>query len=159
MTFAPGQITGTDLSATANILGTQIADKTLQFRNFNEAVFKIIASGTGVAPGFTLSAAGTNTFSGSGTNSYPLPGELNFIPSIIGFVVVIGLYYLLPYTDVYTLGASGGIGTGNYSVSVDSNNVYVTQTFVEYGGSASARVIPSTNVKYYLLQQTVNETS
>lgn len=149
MSLEPGQIIGTDLSPTANILGTQIADKTLQFRNFTEAVFKIVSTGSATTPsGSPTTAAGYY----AGTLTTTVAHNLGFVPMVIGAIKIGSTYYMLPTTTVITDGSS--YQKAFFRFAVDSTNVYIGKHYNGFGNSVSDSTTYS--VVYYLLQQTSN---
>lgn len=154
MALESGQITGQDLSPSANILGTQIADKTLQFRNFSEDVFKIVKSFT--VP-LTITLDGTGHYTQSVQQAHGLTytpsyqAFINIDPSLAGLTSGIANNGPNPFIIAGVSGVSVTIW-GVCQVSVDSTNI----NFVVYcaiGGTGSTL---SFSTKVYLLQETAN---
>lgn len=158
MALEPGQIIGTDLSPNANILGTQIADKTLQFRNFSEDVFKIALKGTTTVPGHTLTgAAGTYT---QNQSSITIAHNLGYVPAILMFNGSSdGAYRPVPSGNVaWATGANYFINIGTTYV-IDSVNLNIYNISAGYGvasGYPSGYAVPAVAITYYLLQETAN---
>lgn len=124
--------------------------------NSNQDIFKIVGTGTGVAPTVTTGADGTNTYSGFATNPYP--HGLGFTPAIIAYYLQsANSYVLMPYSEVVSASApQGGIISSIYRTTVDSNNVYIFHYVVTYSPGIGSGTYPGASVKYYLLQETAN---
>lgn len=151
MALIPGQIVGADLSPTANILGTQIADKTLLFRNFSEDTFKIVKTGTKTLSGYTVALSAGNYTTGGVTDT--VAHNLGFVPAVIAYIInLTSTYELLPSSTVSGSGTSA-IWT-NVTVRVDSTNIYIVQSQMNFNQGST--VVGGANVRYYLLQETAN---
>lgn len=117
-------------------------------------LFKIVASGTGVAPAVTTTADGTNTYSGFNTNSYP--HNLGYTPLIMAFVAVSGTQYsLMPYSEVTSANdPGGGIISEIFRITASSTNVEIFHYVVSHSSGIGAGTYSAANVKYYLLRET-----
>lgn len=158
MSIAPGEITTTDLSPNANIQGTQIADKTLQWRNFAGDVLQVIKKGS-----FNVSSSGATL------NTSSVAHGLSFTPVVLGFlnnvtvtsVTTTGSLPLPTWgsANLDTLKAAalnGGVATPdvifNTYVQILCDNTNVIGLLLNATGAA---VAPLT-ITYYLLQETAN---
>lgn len=106
--------------------------------NSNQNVFKIVGSAT--FPSIPTTGPTTTT---------TIAHNLNYIPAVIAYTVVGGLYRLMPHTQMNT--ADGTISYYAY-VSVDNVNLYIVFQYNNGVGPVGS-TIP---VKYYLLQETAN---
>lgn len=161
MTFAQGQLTGTDLSPAAGILGTQIADKTLQFRNFSEDTFKIVRSGTA-----TVTVGSGDSYT---TKTTTVAHGLGFTPIVLAFIdaqadlFTAGGRVLTPYTMYESTTTSAGTGFLNnqvyvviayFTATADNTNLYFnigTSSTTFYSQLQKSWVFT-----YYMLQETAN---
>lgn len=85
--------------------------------------------------------------SGSATSTVTIPHGLSFVPTIVAFATISGIYAPVPSIGVNT---TTGAVTAMVNATVDATNVYLIAT---YPGST----VPSGNsIKYYLLQETAN---
>lgn len=158
MSLEPGQIVGQDLSPNANILGTQIADKTLLFRNFSEDVFKIVSTGT----------ASVTVGSGDTAND-----KQTIVAHGLGFTPIVIAFIQNPTSDIQNASGEilcpfaiyGDTTTGShptvllpmiqyYYAGADSTNVYfnVLSSDVTF----YLQLQNTFHFKYYLLQETAS---
>jgi len=151
MSLNPGEITSTDLSPNAQILGTQIADNTIQLRNLTDDTFRVVAVKTGTIPSFTVSNPGAGNF---GTNlvSITIPHNLGYVPAILGYATNTAGDYLLsiPWSTNSGSGTTASWTTLYYTV--DNTNIYAYFEATAYGNTtySSGGTWP---VKFYLLQE------
>lgn len=153
MTFAPGQLDTNDISPNAGIQGNQLADGTLQARNFApnvipaaalpiNQVFKIVKSGTIT----TTASLVANT-----TTVISTPHGLGFTPAYIMYQGLnTGTFY--PDSGIpvgFMVASGGGIQFTRYIfTSIDAINININ---IFSGGTATDVTRTFT---YYLLQQT-----
>lgn len=105
--------------------------------NSDQNVFKIVDKIT-IVP--TIPGAGTVTTT---TQAH----GLSYIPALVGYIIVSGAYYQLPFVSV--LPATGVVVT-SLQLSADATNVIVTWT------SPAAWVGAAPTLSIYLLQETAN---
>lgn len=153
-----GQITSTDLSPNAGILGTQIADKTLQFRNFNEDTFKVVNPG-GTAATVSLT---NGSYTAVKTWTTTVAHNQNRTPGFMAFVDLSTLPSLAVSTGLSPvpgigMTATSGLGTNVFlpgyiaDVSVDATNLYFTVSWM-YGALTLGNTYP-VSFRYYLLAE------
>lgn len=150
-------LTTHDLAPDAGILGTQIADKTLQLRNLSDDVFGIIDSLDVTTTSFTT---GSSPVGGVAldVHNFSTAHGLNFIPAVVGYVLADDgtSYYELPRI-LWGIDA-GGIKYVQvaYQLYADATNVTVQVTTflssIGTAGSTSAGV-SGFELKLYLLQE------
>lgn len=148
MSLEPGSITGQDISPNANILGTQIADRTIQLRNLSTDTFGIIKT----IP-LTLSFTRSSTTFASYVNS--VAHNQTFTPTIIADISIDSTLTGTPparqFINSYVLSANiGGVFTaiGQIYCTVDSTNVYFQ---VDISTVSSGTY--NNSVKIYILQE------
>lgn len=162
MTFAPGQITGTDLSPNANILGTQIADRTLQFRNFSEDVLKVAETATATITGGSVGNGAQHTF----TTSITFSGQYSAIPIILAFSSTGGTAGNLfgggafggssgPIVpDAWTVGSGGGVSiTQAYIFGVTVTKTGATFSMQYLNGDTISHTAANVSLKIYVLEE------
>lgn len=167
MSVQPGQITSTDLSPNAGIQGNQIADGTIQTRNF--APGAILAAhiadqtltGTQIQNGsvFKIVQTGTITLTNSGTNptNITIPHNLGTNPAFLVYTQIPAGWTGTPFAGQYiqtpmVVPTNTGTTAAIISPSVDNTNLYISERDIYSSGGA-----PNTfNIKYYLLQETAN---
>lgn len=145
MSLQPGEIIGPDLSPNAQILGTQIADNTIQLRNLTDDTFRILSKGQ-----LSVSSAGAPT------NFSFVAHGLSFAPIVLGFldgvtisgVTTSGSLPLPTYTNltVDTVGHQVKFATYLQAFS-DTTNIYALLF------NATGSAVPAITVTYYLLQE------
>ncbi len=106
--------------------------------NSNQDIFKIVLTDTLVS----IPTTGPTT-------TTTIAHNLGYIPAILAFTAVGGLYRSTPYVQMNT--ADGSISYYTY-VSADSVNLYITFQYNNAVGPIGS-TIP---IKYYLLQETAN---
>jgi hypothetical protein len=146
MSLNSGEITGADLSPNANILGTQIADNTIQLRNLTDSTFRIVTTGTASVSLSSFSgSAGNYTVSHSTTD---VAHGLSVAPVVIAYITPNGSppYRLMPYTSMNTTPL-----WATYSVFVDMTNVTFRIDAMIFGAVSSGDL--SGTVRYYILQE------
>lgn len=155
MSLSPGEITSSDLSPNAGILGTQLADNTIQLRNLTDDTFRIVMSGSIAIPdvsGFTAAAGKFNSSSATTTVAH----NLGYVPVALGASSVTG-GGLLPFTFYGPIGvSSGSIFWDYFNINSDATNIYLTHSYIGFGGTGGVTFADSTgwnSVKYYLLQE------
>lgn len=151
MSISPGEIIGADLSPNANILGTQIADKTLQLRNLSDDTFGIIRSGTlNVTQGAVTGTSGQYV---TGVATVSTAHFLPFTPYILSFVSVNGAFLSTPYTLISSNGANAAYWI-TYRTYTDSTFAYFDIDLLAFGVVNLGSV--SVTAKYYLLEESIN---
>lgn len=149
MALEEGQITGADLSPTANILGYQIADKTIQTRNIAD---QSIISANIVDETITTQQILLTTVSGprayvstAGTNGdyTDIQAAINYVNGVGGGIVFVrdGTYYVAKnvtlYSNITLQGETQGaeiIFTGPYSIKANGTSIYTTGTVAVTNG-------------------------
>lgn len=108
--------------------------------NSSQDIFKIVTSGIATIP----------AVASTGRSSITVTHNLGFVPSIVGYTVVDGIYGPLPSIVVNL--------TGTVAYIIDIENL--TTTTVDFVTQVNSTAIPSglsaIPVKYYLLQETAN---
>jgi hypothetical protein len=150
-------ITNTDIAPNAGILGTQIADKTLQLRNLSDDVFGIVDSLNLTSTSYTT---GTSPVGGVAldVHNFSVAHNLDFIPAAVGYILSDDgtSYYELPRTLWGIDGA--GVKYVQVVLQLYANTTNITlqvSTFLSgigSGGSVSANN-PAFPLKIYLLQE------
>lgn len=143
MALESGQIIGTDLSPNANILGTQIADKTLQLRNF--------AAGTFPASVLQITSSGTTSIpSTTSLNTVSIAHGLSYQPFLVAFaqsnIFGAGQTYLLPHLVTATNSAV----TGAFVISVEFG-AYTDSSNINFY-IRSAGVSANATITYFLVK-------
>lgn len=112
--------------------------------------FKIVDSGTATCPATSVSSPGAGNF-GNDIEQNIVPHNLGYIPGIIAYIDISGIYFPLPYS--LTTNGVTSAGWHTYAVAADSTNLYFYTATLAYGAASS---IGAQNVKYYLLRETAN---
>lgn len=122
--------------------------------NSDNNLFKIVSSGTIIAPAVTTVGDGTNTYSGSGATS--VAHGLSFTPLAIAFVEVSAAQYsLMPYTETTSASVpSGGIVSEFFRLTTSSTNIEVLHSVVSYSPGVSGGTYSGANIRYFLLRET-----
>lgn len=159
MTFSQGNLDHSDLSANAGILGTQIADKSLQLRNLSDDAFGIVLSGTATV---TITSGDTGQ-----TVVTTIPHNLGFAPASLAYLTVTPGDFdeqtgetLLPYTALYEFitGSSPSIEMrimAHFFFTTDSTNAYAQVSVSDV--SFFSQLQTTYTFKYYLLQETATQ--
>lgn len=147
-------VTNHDLAPDAGILGTQIADKTIQLRNISDDVFGIVASGT-----YTLALS--NPIIKDEIDSGSVAHNLGFAPVLMAFVTIPSTITGHPYIagklqKLPVIFAGGAFIEAIVDANVDSTNVNFYAVNVWSG--ALSWGLTSLTFKYYLLQESASIT-
>jgi len=163
--ISPGSIDTNDLSPNAGILGTQIADNTIQFRNLlSTDVFKIGLKGTYTFPSF-----GNLTHGTSSSTTATIPHNLRLVPIISCSSLLVaannpwGIPVYTPWNTIVT--TAYAFPYPIYSITIPDTT---TSSNIIYTISAAADVTNlylyflatnfSTTTTYGTLPQTINYT-
>lgn len=143
MSLSEGQITSTDISPNAGILGTQIADNTIQLRNLADSTFRIVKTDT-----VTFSKAAN-----SNSASLTVAHGLGYAPAILAYFTVGSFIYPFGQVGAAITGANSGKITETSGVTVDSTNIYFQVSAPDWAGNGNYTSAETYAVKYYLLQE------
>lgn len=147
-------ITTSDIAPNAGILGTQIADKTIELRNLNSDVFYILSEGVHTVTKSANSQAQTDFIDISSL------GLLD-APLVLGTVTDGGFFYALPFNIIDESGITNGgrVSATLRVAAADADTLFCEIRTPNYTGNGLYTSQVVKEFRYYILQQSANPVS
>jgi hypothetical protein len=168
MSLSPGSIDTNDLSPNAGILGTQIADNTIQFRNLLQTdVFKVVESGS-FSFAWSVSGINSSTYNYGYVTAKTTTTNYKIYNSSTPPIVLVyeydsaaAAFFPVSNNQIITQGIGWTNSTNNanynifYQLGVYNTNFVLSVVTTGYAiGSYSGAGASSTDsIQYYVLQQ------